>query len=202
MIVNLGQRIAVAAAPLPAQPVGLDDPLVDLGRGVGHPLEERRAEIEADPGIVVQEVDDPPLAVEQPRARVGGVALAGDPLVPVVEGGGGVLDLDDVEPGILARRLVEVAVDADIAGMAHALTGFLGVRRARRELRRSDQDNSSGASDQRPPREGEVADGRDDRFGRRAWPRPATTSPRSAWLVRIRPRATGHPREPARRRPT
>jgi len=46
---------------------------------------------------------------------VGGVALGGDALVPVVVGGGGVLDLDGFEPGVFARGLVEVSVDAEVA---------------------------------------------------------------------------------------
>jgi hypothetical protein len=35
-----------------------------------------------------------------------------------VVGRGGVLDLDGFEPGVLARRLVEVAVDAELRKMA------------------------------------------------------------------------------------
>ena len=137
VIVDLGQRVAVPPPPLLAEAVGLDDALQHLGGGLGHPVQERRAEVEADPGIVVQEIDDPPLAVEQPGPGVGGVAFVGDPLVPVVERGGRVLDLDDAEPGVLARGLVEVAVDADVSGMAHAEARFLrsvagGDRRASR----------------------------------------------------------------------
>ena len=56
---------------------------------------------------------------------VGGVALGGDALVPVVIGGGGVLDFDGFEPGILARRLVEVAVDADVARGNRCGVGWL-----------------------------------------------------------------------------
>jgi hypothetical protein len=39
--------------------------------------------------------------------------------VPVVAGRGGVLDLDALQPGTLARRLVEVPVDCDESGTAH-----------------------------------------------------------------------------------
>ena len=48
-------------------------------------------------------------------AAFGRVALGGDALVPVVVRIGRVLDLDRLEPGVLARRLVEVPVDADEA---------------------------------------------------------------------------------------
>ena len=67
------------------------------------------------------------------RGAVGGVTLGGDALVPVVIGGGGVLDLDGFEPGIFAGRLVEVAVDADVArasggGRRWGLRSFAVVR--------------------------------------------------------------------------
>ena len=57
------------------------------------------------------------LVVDDAGGAVGGVALGGDALVPVVVGRGGVLQLDGFEPGVFARRLVEVAVDADVAAV-------------------------------------------------------------------------------------
>ena len=79
------------------------------------PAEQRGAEVEAHARVVVHDADDLVLLVGDARGAVGGVALGGDALVPVVIGRGGVLDLDGLEPGVLARRLVEVAVDADVA---------------------------------------------------------------------------------------
>ena len=72
VVVHLGQRIAVPAAALAAQAVGLDDPLEDVGRVLGHPGEEGRPEVEAHPGVVVQEMDDPSL-----RRRAAGTACWG-----------------------------------------------------------------------------------------------------------------------------
>src|SRR5262249_44694463 len=147
VIVVLGQCVAVAPAALATEPIGLDDSPVHFGGLDGDPLQERRAEIEADPGVVVQEVADPTRAVEQPRAGIRRVTFARDPLVPVVERGRGVLDLDDVEPGVLAGRLVEVAVDAKISGIAHAWNGPRGTRcRAARSPRRSG--SAGGSRDQ------------------------------------------------------
>ena len=129
VIVRLRQRIAVTAPPILAEPVGLDDSLEGLRRLVGHPLQERGAEVEADPRIVIQEVDDASLAIEQAGPRVRGVALVGDPLVPVVKRGRRVLNLDDAQPGILAGGLVKVAVDAEISGMAHRQARFAAGHR-------------------------------------------------------------------------
>ena len=79
------------------------------------PPEQRGAEVEAHAGVVVDDADDLVLEVGDAGGAVGGVALGGDAVVPVVIGRGGVLDLDGLEPGVFARRLVEVAVDADEA---------------------------------------------------------------------------------------
>ena len=54
VVVDLRQRVAVPAPPLLAEPVGLDDSLQHLGSGVGHPLQQRGAEVEADPCIIVK----------------------------------------------------------------------------------------------------------------------------------------------------
>ena len=124
VVVDLGERIAMPPPPLLAQPVGLDNARQSLRGGVGHPLQERGAEVEADPGVVVQEVDDSPLAVEQSGPGVGSVALVGDPLVPVVKRGRRVLHLDNPQPRVLAGGLVEVPMDADISGLAHAGARF------------------------------------------------------------------------------
>jgi hypothetical protein len=61
---------------------------------------------------------------EQPRTGIGCIAFAGDSLVPVVERRGGVFDLDSTQPGILAGRLVEVSVNANISRIAHTLKFF------------------------------------------------------------------------------
>ena len=57
--------------------------------------------------------DDLVLVVDDAGRAVGGIALSTDALVPVVVGGGGVLDFDCFQPWIFARRLVKVAMNAD-----------------------------------------------------------------------------------------
>ena len=65
--------------------------------------------------VVIHDLDDSLLAIEDARGSIRRVALGGDPLVPIVIGIGGVLNLDRLEPGILSRRLIKVPVDADEA---------------------------------------------------------------------------------------
>ena len=81
---------------------------------VGHPLQQGGAEVEAHARVVVHDAHDLVLAVGDARGAVGRVTLRGDALVPVVIGRGGVLHLDRLQPGVLARRLVEVAMHADV----------------------------------------------------------------------------------------
>ena len=57
------------------------------------------------------------------RGAVGGVALGADALVPVVIGRGRILGLDGLEPGIFARGLIEMPMNADVAfGWCHAFS--------------------------------------------------------------------------------
>ena len=65
--------------------------------------------------------DDLVLVVHDAGGAVGGVALGADALVPVVIGSGGVLRLDRFEPGILARRLVKMPMNADEASWSVAM---------------------------------------------------------------------------------
>jgi hypothetical protein len=115
VVVDLGERGAVVGVADGADLVGILDHAVDAGSEVLEPTEEGGAEVEAHAGVVVDDADDLLLLVDDAGGAVGGVTLGGDALVPVVVGGGGVLELDGFEPGVLARRLVEVAVDADVA---------------------------------------------------------------------------------------
>ena len=84
------------------------------------PLEQRRAEVEADPLVAVDDAGDPPPAPRNPGRAHGAVALLLDPFVPVVKRRGRELRLHFVQPRILPRGLVEVAVDDDrVVGRGH-----------------------------------------------------------------------------------
>ena len=113
--VGLGQGRAVAVETLHGEPVRVHDGLVEPRMVPVQPGQQRWAEIEADLGVVVDDIDDIPVAVQDARAGIGAVAFGGDALVPVMVGVGRILDLDLLEPGVLPGRLVEMAVDADIA---------------------------------------------------------------------------------------
>ena len=117
VVVDLRDGRAVAAVAAGGGAVSVEDHAVAAGGLVFEPGEEGRAEVEAHVAVVVEDADDLVAGVGDARGAIGGVALGGDALVPVVVGGGGLLKLDGFEPGVFAGRLVEVAVDADKAGV-------------------------------------------------------------------------------------
>src|SRR5262249_59430186 len=97
-----------------------DDLAVNLGGRAREPGEERGADVEGDLLEVVDDVENAIGVVDTARGRVRRVALRRDALVPVVERRCRVLDLDGLEPRILARRLIEVSVDGNEAARRHA----------------------------------------------------------------------------------
>ncbi len=115
VVVDLGDSGAVAAVASGGVEVGIEDHAVAAVGFFLEPGEQGGTEVEAHAAVVVEDADDLVAGVGDARGAVGGVALGGDAFVPVVVGGGGLLELDGFEPGVFTRRLVEVAVDADEA---------------------------------------------------------------------------------------
>jgi hypothetical protein len=114
VVEDLRARVAVAARG-DAGAVGFEDLRVHVRAVPLEPREQRRPDVERDLLEVVDDVEDAVLFVDAPGRGVRRVALGAHPLVPVVMRSRRVLDLDRFEPGILARRLVEVTVDDDRA---------------------------------------------------------------------------------------
>src|SRR5574337_1667097 len=111
MDIWVGHGIAVAATPGYAVAVALDDSMQCFWGVPLQPARERGADIKADPRIVIDQPDDPFFMVQELGPPIRRVALRSNPLIPVVVGGGGGLLFDLIGPGVLTRRLVEVAVD-------------------------------------------------------------------------------------------
>ena len=101
-----------------ASPIGSQD------RGVGgrcltlHPLQKRGSEVERDPLQRVQEPSYPSIGAEKAGRDHRAVALAFDPLIPVVIGASRRLGFHHVEERVLAWWLVKVAVNYE--GKGHA----------------------------------------------------------------------------------
>jgi hypothetical protein len=103
----------VAAVAPAAALFAVQNHAVSAGRVLHQPAQQRGAEVEADARVVVHDARDLVLVIDDARRAVGGVALRADALVPVMVGRGSVLRLDRLQPGILARRLIKVTVNAD-----------------------------------------------------------------------------------------
>lgn len=112
MVIHLGKSRPMPGAPGGTLPVGRLDRPIGFGGIFFHPQEQRRPEIEADPGIVADDPLDAAFAVQVPCGCVWGIALGGDPFIPVMIGIGRILDFNGFQPGVFAGRLVEVAVYA------------------------------------------------------------------------------------------
>ncbi len=115
VVVDLRHGRAVAAKTLAAAQLALQHHAVGAGRILLQPTQQRGPEVEVDARVVVQDARNLVLAVHHPRRAVGGVALRANALVPVVVGRGRVLGFHCFQPGVLARRLVKVPVNADKA---------------------------------------------------------------------------------------
>src|SRR5262249_9171535 len=112
VVVGLGDGIAMAAVATLAFTIAVEDALVGVGCAVFHPREQGGAKVEADAGVIVDDLANVPVGIENARGAVRQVALSGNALVPVVIGGGGVLRLNCFQPGIFARRLVKMTMNA------------------------------------------------------------------------------------------
>ena len=84
MVVDLGQRRAMAAIALLADLVRLDDCLMNLRHRFFHPGKQRWANVKADLGIVIGDLLNLAFAVHDQRRGIGRVALHRHPFVPVV----------------------------------------------------------------------------------------------------------------------
>ena len=114
------------------------------------PAQQSGAEVEAHPRIVVDDADDLVFEIRDAGGSVGGVALRGDAVVPVVIRSCGFLNLDRLQPGVFAWRLVEMAMDAHIAGLlglvagSRSLAWLACVRRGRAFISHPTSSNLSG----------------------------------------------------------
>ena len=89
------------------------------------PSQQRRAEIKAYIAVVVDDLHDTSLLVQDTGGGIGLVALDGNAFVPIMIRISRILQFDGLQPGIFPWRLVEVAVNANIAIVCHVSPFFL-----------------------------------------------------------------------------
>src|ERR1700739_1060744 len=114
VVVALREGRAMAGKMVTALPVRFQNRCVHATRLIFHPGEKGRTEIETDSFVVIDQLDDAIFRIKNARGGIGRITLRRDALVPVVIWISGILELDGLEIRVLAGRLVEVTVDADV----------------------------------------------------------------------------------------
>ncbi len=115
MVVTLCDGGAVSGKTFAAFEVGFPYAAICVRSTFLHPGEKRWTKVEADVLVVIGDLFDPASRVQNSRGGVRGVTLRGNALVPIVVRICRFLCLDCLEPGILARRLIKMSVNADVA---------------------------------------------------------------------------------------
>ena len=114
MIVHLRDRRAVAGEPGLAFLVRRQYILIIFRRVAFHPGQKRWAEVKTHRRVIINHPGNFFAGAEDAAGRVRRVTFSRDPLVPIVVGMRGVLQLDFFEPRIFPRRLVKMSVDTNI----------------------------------------------------------------------------------------
>ena len=115
VVVALRHGRAVAAVTLAAAALAVQNHAERPRRILLEPTQQRGAKVEAHARVVVHDARDLVLGIDHACGAVRRIALGADALIPVVVGSSRVLSLDRLQPGILAWRLVKVAVNANEA---------------------------------------------------------------------------------------
>jgi hypothetical protein len=110
MVVSMCHGLALAG---PSDPflVRFNDLPINHGGSPLQPGKEGRTEIETQGDIIVVEVEDLSLIIDGPGVSIWPVTFECDPFIPVMEGVRAFLHLDGLNPRVLTRRLVEMAVN-------------------------------------------------------------------------------------------
>src|SRR6185437_8481324 len=92
--------------------VAFKDALVAFRRALFHPGKQGRAEVEAYPGIIIDDLRDAAFGIKYSRGAVGKIALASNAFVPVMVRTRGILRFDRFQPRIFPRWLIKMTMNA------------------------------------------------------------------------------------------
>ena len=111
MTVGLRDRIAMPATFARVGLIGVNDVGICPGVTGLEPTQQGWPKVETDVRVVINDSFAASLRIVDARATIGLVTFGVNALVPVVKRRSAGFDLDDARPRILARWLVEMAVD-------------------------------------------------------------------------------------------
>src|SRR5947209_18489654 len=110
-MIALRDGVAVPFVAAHARAVGFDDARVSSRMMLFEPRDERRAEVETDVCVVVDDALDAPARIDHTGEGVRAIALAEDAFVPIWKGARARLRFDGIRPRVFARRLIEMAMN-------------------------------------------------------------------------------------------
>jgi hypothetical protein len=114
VVINLRDGISMAKSSQ-AFSVCLKDLLIDRRKMLFQPGEERGTKIEADGGVIIDDLQDLPFFIKDPGISIWPIALQSDPFIPVMKGMGAFLRFNEFKPRVLPGRLIEMTVNGDIS---------------------------------------------------------------------------------------
>ena len=135
VVVGLGHRRTMAGEKPLAFAVGRQNRFIHRRTLLLHPRKQGGTKVEADLGIVVDDLQNAAIAIQNPRGAVGRITFRRDPLVPVVIRISRILVFHRFQPGIFPRRLVKVGMNADVP--FHQVSRIVASVRARRGASRA-----------------------------------------------------------------
>ena len=111
MTVALRDRVAVTVAVTRAFTISGENPLISLRMIFGKPAQQGWPEIKTDVFVVINGLRLAGCCVERLNPRVGPVTFRVNAFIPIVERRCAQLCFNRAGPGVLARRLVEMAMN-------------------------------------------------------------------------------------------
>ena len=127
MIINLGYGWAVAGKYFLAFFICLKDRFICFRLVFFQPGKERGAKVVADFRIGINNVYNLSVAIEDAGSCIWGVTLCSYFCIPIVVRIGGILQLNLLQPGVFAGRLIEMPVNAYITVLVYGRISFLKI---------------------------------------------------------------------------
>ena len=107
-----------------ALPIGFKNLLIEMRILFLNPGKKGGAKIKTDGGVIVDDIEDLPLAINDSSIGIWSIALKGDPVIPIMKGMSTLFSFNFLKPRILSRRLIEMTMNG-YKGVFHLLSIYI-----------------------------------------------------------------------------